>query len=382
MQETLWTNRRIQRRKYWEFSLKKSNWMCQKYSRTEEVEDIAVNVQQGQIKKASEYEYLGNWVNEKGNIDRQVQKMEKRSQDVIRVCNTMCSKAKVGRMEFIAKKLIYESLIIKTVYHNIEAWTNLRKTDKEKLETIQGKILRGIYGLPKSTPYWGMLYELDILPINLLLTYMKLMLYHTLINSDDDRTAKDIVIQQETLEHEHCWYGNVKLEAENVGIEIDRERLKGMRKSTWKGLVKKKIRATFQQQFKAKRKGMAKLRFLDTQATETYLKELSNEEARMALIIRLNMFETFTHNFGNRKNCSLCGHENDTTEHAFECRERNNMEVTIEDLKQGKKMDEIVKMCEDLENQRKDLLIDSIITNFNVILREEWEETRQIAQIE
>ena len=41
---------------------------------------------------------------------------------------------------------------------------------------------------------------------------------------------------------------------------------------------------------------MAKLRFLEISASETYMKELLNEEAKMAPIIRLNMFETFTHN--------------------------------------------------------------------------------------
>ena len=111
--------------------------------------------------------------------------MEGKAQDAIRISNDMCSQTKVGGMEFPSKMLIYGTVTVKRIYYNIEAGTNLRKKDYEKLESIQGKIIRGMYGLPKTTPYWGMLYELNILPIHLLLTYKELMIYHALINSDD-----------------------------------------------------------------------------------------------------------------------------------------------------------------------------------------------------
>ena len=88
------------------------------------------------------------------------------------------------------KKLVYGSMIVQALFYNIETWTNLRKSDMEHLETLQGKVIKGIFGLPKATPYWGLLYELDILPIKLLLTYRKLMLYHNFMNSDDRRVVK------------------------------------------------------------------------------------------------------------------------------------------------------------------------------------------------
>ena len=363
--------------KLWEFSIKKTNWMCQKYCRTEEVEDIEVHIKQGKIKRTEEYEYLGNWINEKGNIDRQLEKMESKAQDAIRICNNMCSQAKIGGMEFSAKKLVYETVAVHMVYYNIEAWTNLRKKDYEKLESIQGNIIKGMFGLPKSTPYWGTLYELDILPIHLHLTYKKLMIYHTLINSDEERTAKKVVIIQEILKHEQCWYGNVRTEAENIGIKLNRNRLLGMKKSNWKKFVKKKIQEAFQKEFEEKKKCMKKLRFLNSKAVQTYLQQLTNQEARMAIIIRLNMLECMTHNFGVRKSCSLCGNVNDTTEHAFECPSRSNKELTLSDLEQGIKMGEIVKMFSDIERQKRTKLIDDIFTNFDVIQREKWKESRE-----
>ena len=117
---------------------------------------------------------------------------------------------KVGKMEIEAKLFVYTMLGLTSIYFNIEAWTNLRQGDMDKMEVIQGKVLKGLLGLPKSTPYWGLLYELQILPIRLLIIYKKLMLYHNIMNSDEERFVKHLVKQQEIRNVRECWFGNLK----------------------------------------------------------------------------------------------------------------------------------------------------------------------------
>ena len=82
------------------------------------------------------------------------------------------------------------------------------------------------------------------------------------------------------LNHENCWYGNVKSEAEKIGIELSRDRLQGMKKSKWKKFVKGKIKEAFQKEFEVKKNTMAKLRFLNNKAAETYLTYLTNEKSQ------------------------------------------------------------------------------------------------------
>ena len=68
----------------------------------------------------------------------------------------LCCPQKVGKVEIEAKKLVYKAQIIPAVFYNLEAWTNLRKSDWERIERIQAKIIKGLFfGLPKNTPYWG-----------------------------------------------------------------------------------------------------------------------------------------------------------------------------------------------------------------------------------
>ena len=362
----------MEKEKLWEFSVDKSKWMCIKNNKSEAIEDIGVEVKQGMIAQIQEYKYLGNWTNEKGNLDTQLQHMKTKAKDIVRQGNITCSREKVGRMEITAKLFIYVHLAVPAIFFNIEVWSNLRQQDKDQLEVIQGITLKGLLGLPKATPYWGILYELQILPVNLLLLYKKLMVYHMLMNSDPHRIARKIVEEQERSNLENCWFADLKTEAKEIGIEIEKRKVDNVSKSSWKKYVKNKIKKSFDQECKIKLGNMTKLRFLNSPATENYMNYLYNDEARDALKIRLNMVEAVTNNFHAYSSCLLCGHKDDTTEHVFECGALGDHGLSVENLQQGTEMRGVVQLFNKMEMQKRDMLIDNIMTNFNVIQREEW----------
>lgn len=71
-----------------------------------------------------------------------------------------------------------------------------------------------------------------------------------------------------------------------MGIELLEEVAKGKMKS-----VKTKIEEQAKMKLEMKRNESKKMRFLQTEGQETYLKEVFKEEARMAMKIRLNTIE-------------------------------------------------------------------------------------------
>ena len=343
--------------KLWEFSSEKSPWMCIRNG-SRNVEDIDVEVAQGKLGKTSVHKVLGNYVNDKGNMEDQLKFMEEKAGAVISETNKICSQDKLGKLEWEGKKTVYEEQIIHAVFHNTEAWTNLRKSDWEKLESIQGKILRGIYGMPKSTPYWGILYELDIIPIRLHITYKRLMVYHNIMNSDDERVAKSIIKEQERSKYRECWFGNMEEEAKEIGIEVNKEAVSGKLKSMWKKEVKGKIRAAFDNQALKKKEQGKKLRFLSIKGSDTYLKNLHNEDARLAMKIRLNMVDWIESNYGRNGVCPLCGEE-DSTEHVFGCNYGGGSGVSIIDLETGENMDKIIELFRVTETNRREKLLEN-----------------------
>ena len=60
------------------------------------------------------------------------------------------------------------------------------------------------------------------------------MLYHNVINSDEERIAKKIFIEQERTEEEKCWYSEVKAIGNKIGMEVGENAAKKMKKLEWK----------------------------------------------------------------------------------------------------------------------------------------------------
>ncbi len=363
----------LEKKKYWEFSLEKTKWMCMQHSRTEQKRELQINIKQGKVEEATECKQLGGWVNNKGNIDTHLQHMRNKSKGVIQNIRLMCAEVKIGKQEMTAKLFVYEHVAIRSIYDNIEVWTNLRQKDMEMLETIQGEMLKGILGLGKSTPYWGLLYELKILPIKLLITYRKLMLYHKIINEEGSIKQK-IVAAQEEGNLTNCWFGDTARDGMEIGLSVSSEMVKNLPKSKWKKKVKELIWKTFEHDVESKKNNMRKLRFLKQTASTTYLQDTSNETTRKGFQIRLNMVDWIGDNFGRNRTCILCEEQKDTTEHVFQCnklKQTSANPVVLADLKNGRRMKEIVELFNVMERKRRELLIDNIITKANVIFREQ-----------
>ena len=85
---------------------------------------------------------------------------------------------------------IYHTIVIPTLYHNVETWSKINKTEMNRLEEMQRKILRSICEQRITTPYIGLLAEIGIWPIEQVIEQRKLMLYHNIITSKGERTIK------------------------------------------------------------------------------------------------------------------------------------------------------------------------------------------------
>ena len=116
---------------------------------------------------------------------------------------------------------IYKCIIIPTIFHNIETWTRITKGDLEELESMQQKIVKGMCSLMKSTPYYGLLSELGIWPVENLLHYKQITLYHNIITSKEGRLISEIVKYQIENTWNGCWAYEVKKTCERYKIDID-----------------------------------------------------------------------------------------------------------------------------------------------------------------
>ena len=84
------------------------------------------------------------------------------------------------------------------------------------------------------------------------------------------------------------------------------------------------------------------------------------------MIIRLNMAEIVSTNFGCRgATCSLC-ERIDSTEHVLECSKILEHQANVEDLYMGRNMVNVVKRFALMEDMRRDEMIKTLFESLDI----------------
>ena len=307
--------------------------------------EIDAHVKKGKIPITDNYKYLGKWYNEQGNNKLAIAKKNSKIGYYIQKVKQYGNEYKIGKFAITARIRIYKRIVVSTVYHNVEAWSNITKTDMEELENMQKRIVCGMCEMRRSTPYVGLLAELGIWPVEQLIQYKQVRLLHNIITSKDGRLIKEIIEDQ--IEHpwEGCWYEGVETTCRTYGVTV--EEIREWSKYKCKREMKKRIQERIESDFQVKKTTMTKLRFIESTERKKYLEELDYEDSITILKLRLNMVETkcnYKGNFKENQNCHFCD-DLDKTEHLMECAEFDwsREGIKIQDLDLGNPCETLAK---------------------------------------
>ena len=87
----------------------------------------------------------------------------------------------------------------------------------ERIEKLQGKMLKRLMGLPKSTPTWGILKETGMWTLEMRIRYHRMLLYQCLRNADMERLGREIVDTQRRT-GSNGWTRETEKMARKMGI--------------------------------------------------------------------------------------------------------------------------------------------------------------------
>ena len=138
------------------------------------------------------YKYLGEWYAQEGNREMNLKKRNQKVEFFLKEILKYGDEGKVGELALEVRQKIYETVVIPNLFANIETWSKVEEKEFKELENMQYRILKGMFGLPQCTPYWGIIAESGIWPIKYKIEYKKLMLFQNIIQSDNKRLIKEI----------------------------------------------------------------------------------------------------------------------------------------------------------------------------------------------
>ena len=251
-------------------------------------EPITAEVKKGKIKRAKEHKSLGLWVDERGTYEINIEKNEVRIPHMVATIQAIGSEKNLGTMAVQTRIKLMNTVIMPSILYNVEVIPQLSKKETSKLESIQHSILTKLMGVPRSTPYAGLLLETGTWTMQARVAYKKLMLYHNIKNSEDDRIIKQVLQVQEEEVRESTWYADVARAVRKYDITTN---VTDSSKSVWKKEVKEKINKETENEIRTKCKELDKTRTIrnDPYTIKQYLQESTMTTATDILMTRLHM---------------------------------------------------------------------------------------------
>ena len=226
------------------------------------------------------------------------------------------SENKIGKAALAVRIMLIEVTIAPTILGNTETWHNVTKQEQQAITTTHHKALTRALNIPKTTPYMGIIAELDIWPFIEIIWYKKLMWFHRLINSHDSRLAKVKLMEQ--IREEDGWYAEVKEYAETNDIVLDVTEVMAISYDRYKVHVKTQIQKKIHHDLWLQKANKTKLRWISPGKRQKYIEQCTIAEASAFLRIRLHMVKVLG-NYGGGK-CRTCGMVEESTEHVVQCR--------------------------------------------------------------
>ena len=110
-------------------------------------------------------------------MDRQIEELEKKAEGIIVEIKRITKEEDLGMLSTDARLLIYERTAVPSLTNTLERWTKIGKKEMERLEKIQGRMLKRLLKVPESASTWGVLKETGMWSLEMQIVYQRLMLY-------------------------------------------------------------------------------------------------------------------------------------------------------------------------------------------------------------
>jgi hypothetical protein len=218
----------------------------------------------------------------------------------------------LGKHYFETAARLRESYLVNGILFNSEIWYDLKENEIRELEEIDETLLRKIFKAHSKTPIEALYLELGCLPLRHIIMARRINYLYYLANLKENELLYNFFKAQVESPQKGDWILTVKENLEEMGLDIDIEKIKGENKKKIKNMVKSSIHKTGWTYLLLKASSHSKMEnsIYEKYEIQSYLKHdnLTKNEAQIYFKFRTRM-EDFKENFKNGSidtNCSLC----------------------------------------------------------------------------
>ena len=353
----------LEKTKKFEFNNKtdKTEVMGMNFDKQTEIQEPIIEVRKGKVNTTKLYKYVGDYYDESGTNDVKIQKKMENTKYMAHSVKRMGSFDNVGDADVRTRMMLMDVVVKPTLLSKVETWCSITPKEETKITSKHHEVLCTVFGLKRSTPYYGIIAETGIWPYVDVVTYKKLMFLHHLLHSEEGRISRQIVVLQEKEQMDDTWYAELEQKSQELQIDINKENIEKQEKSAWKKYVKEKITTKIEKELQQQYETKTKLRFLKGKKfeREEYFDTANAAQCKTIMEIRLNMLDLKMNFKGMYTDtvCTGCFEQEETTEHFLQCEkyqeltQHNNKTTNFEeDIKSTKWL---IRMAENMKNLKE-----------------------------
>ncbi len=265
------------------------------------------------------YKYLGETLNEKGNIKDHIKNIKGKAEAAYQTIRMIAGNSNFRDIELETMWKLIESCILPIILYAAETWDNTKEQTKE-INRILDNLIKRILQTPTTTPREALYMECGLLDIEHLAKIRQIMMGHRL-----KETASELITNTIDSNIKGGWKQRLEktLEANNLQ-ETD---LQGTKQRT-KTITNEKVKTTFKEKLNTDSQDKSKIKHLldgtgdwKPSHRKPYLNRLTRNEASTIFKTRTRMIEAkanYKNKYKNNMTCRACGQETETQKHILQ----------------------------------------------------------------
>ena len=315
----------------------------------------------GQILEEVEaYKYLGEMINNKGNLSAHITELEKKIQAATQNIITETGNKEFKGIQMEAVWQLVDSIIIPILTYGAEGW-DPTKTELQQLQTIMNKALKTLLFLPQQTPTSILLQETGYLPIERMIKKKRVMQAHRILHKTGPSLNKSMTMNDnsmwksrtnEILEEYNLTGENLRISKQGLSRVLDTLNREITNQEIMEATTKTKTKPWMENKTKLQEKGRPE-----------YMTKLSRKQCNALMKVRSSMIPCKMNKktqYKDNAECRFCKEHQETQKHILtECKKNPHRinrpykelvsDENCEKLKEA--AEKIMKTVETMENK-------------------------------
>ncbi len=281
------------------------------------------------------YEYLGETINDKGNIENHIKKIRGKAEAAYQTVRVIAGDKDFNLIDMETTWKLIETCVLPIITYASETWNNTKEQTKS-LNRILDNIIKRTVQTPVSTPRESLYMETGLIDIEHQAKKKQLMMKHRI-----KKTASNLMTSTINSNTKGGWSDRLSELEKSINLtenEYDKTKL------TMKKEVNKRIKESFQEKINKDAEEKSKVQHLvngqpnwEPGKMKEYLYKMPRKEASIIFQARSRMLKVksnYKNKYKNNLTCRACGLTEETQNHIMqECTKlhtNNSKKVTPE----------------------------------------------------